>query len=205
MSTKNDLTADETIPKGMATDSLQTGLRKLILWNMVSLDGYFEGPEPGQLDWFRFDDELEKFMLEPQSEAGTLLFGRRTYEMMAAYWRTAEGPIASIMNRVEKIVFSRTLQQVGWNNTRLVRENVPDVVNQLKQQPGRDIFVFGSADLTATLMHHGLVDEYQFGINPVILGSGVPLLKQGVPKQDLKLVLSKTFPSGLVVLYYRPE
>ena len=205
MSNKNYQTSDETIPKSMATDSLQTGLRKLILWNMVSLDGYFEGPEQGQIDWFRFDAELENFIISTQSMAGTLLFGRKTYEMMSAYWPNAEGNIAVFMNQVEKIVFSRTLQKVDWYNTRLVWENVPDVVNQLKQQPGGDIFVFGSADLTATLMHHGLVDEYQFGINPVSLGAGVPLMKHGVPKQDLKLVLSKTFPSGLVVLHYRPE
>lgn len=180
-------------------------LRKLILWNMVSLDGYFEGPEPGQLDWFRFDGELEKFMLEPQRMAGTVLFGRKTYEMMAAYWPTAEEPIAGFMNQVEKIVFSKTLKSPDWNNTTVVRENIPEFINELKRQPGRDIFVFGSADLTATLMRHGLVDEYQFGINPVILGEGVPFIKHGIPKQDLKLVYSRVFPSGLVVLYYRPE
>jgi dihydrofolate reductase len=183
----------------------QVRLRKLILWNMVSLDGYFEGPEPGQLDWFRFDAELEKFILEPERTAGILLFGRKTYEMLAAYWPTSEEPIAGFMNRVQKVVFSHTLKSADWNNTRIVRENIPEFINQLKQQPGGDIFVFGSADLTATLMRQGLVDEYQFGINPVILGEGVPFIKHGAPKQDLKLVYSRIFSSGLVVLYYKPE
>jgi dihydrofolate reductase len=180
-------------------------MSKVILWDMLSLDGYFEGPEKGGIDWFRFDDELEQYILENQQSAGTLLFGRVTYEGMAAYWPSAEGQIADFMNSVPKVVFSRTLERADWINTRLVKENVPDEVATLKQQPGGDIFVFGSADFSATLIEHGLVDEYRFGINPVMLGSGTPFFKGGLPKVNLTLLESRPLKSGLVILHYKPE
>jgi dihydrofolate reductase len=171
---------------------------------MVSIDGYFEGPAPGQIDWFRADEELENYIHETQDLAGTLLFGRVTYEMMAAYWQAEQDRIADFMNNVEKVVFSETLSGVSWTNTRLVKNNVLEVVTQLKQQPGGDIFVMGSADFTATLMQYGLVDEYRLGINPVILGKGTPLFKEGLPRQDLALAASRTLASGLVILHYLP-
>lgn len=180
-------------------------MRKVILWDMLSLDGYFEGPEKGGIDWFRFDEDLEKYILETQESADTLLFGRVTYEGMAAYWPSAEGQIADFMNSVPKVVFSRTLQKADWNNTTQVRENVPEEVSALKRQPGGDIFVFGSADFSATLMKHGLVDEYRFGINPVLLGSGVPFFKGGFGRRNLKLIEARPFSSGLVIMHYRPE
>jgi len=180
-------------------------VRNVIMWDMLSLDGYFEGPEKGGLDWFRFDEDLEKYILETQESADTLLFGRVTYEGMAAYWPTAEGQIADFMNSVPKVVFSRTLEKTDWNNTRLVKERAPEEVSKLKQQPGGDIFVFGSADFAATLMEHGLVDEYRFGINPVLLGSGVPFFKGSAERRNLKLIEAKPLSSGLVILHYRPE
>jgi dihydrofolate reductase len=180
-------------------------MRKVILWDMLSLDGYFEGPEKGAIDWFRFDEDLEKYILETQESADTLLFGRVTYEGMAAYWPSAEGQIADFMNNVPKVVFSRTLTTTDWNNTTLIRENVPEEVAKLKQQPGGDIFVFGSADFAATLIEHGLVDEYRFGINPVLLGTGVPFFKSGAEKRNLSLVEAKPLNSGLVILHYRPD
>jgi dihydrofolate reductase len=179
-------------------------MRKLITWNMLSLDGYFEGPEKGNIDWFRFDEDLEKYVLESHESAGTLLFGRVTYEGMAAYWQTAEGRIADFMNNVPKLVFSRTLTAADWNNTTLIKENVAGEVAKLKEQPGGDIFVFGSADFTSTLINCDLIDEYRFGINPVLLGSGVPFFKGGAEKQNLKLVEAKPFNSGLVILHYTP-
>jgi dihydrofolate reductase len=172
---------------------------------MITLDGYFEGPGKGQIDWFRFDEELEKYILETQKSADTLLFGRVTYEGMAAYWPSAQGQIADFMNRVPKVVFSRALERADWNNTRLVKENVPEVISQLKQQPGGDIFVFGSANFTATLMQHGLVDEYRFGINPLVLGSGVPFFNGNQPRHNLTLIEVRPLKSGLVILHYKPE
>jgi dihydrofolate reductase len=177
---------------------------KLILWDMISLDGYFEGPNKGDIDWFVFDDELEKYILETQSDVSALVFGRNTYELMAAYWPSAEGQIADFMNSVPKLVFSTTLQGVDWNNSRLVRENVSEEVSRLKQGAG-DIFCFGSADFASTLINEGLVDEYRIGINPILLGSGVPFFKGGPSRRKLKLVDTKPLKSGLVILHYQPE
>jgi dihydrofolate reductase len=180
-------------------------MRKVIMWNMVTLEGFFEGPNKGQIDWFLFDDELEKYIIDTQKSADTLLFGRVTYEGMAAYWPSAEGRIAGFMNKVPKVVFSRTLKRADWNNTRLVKENVPEEVSQLKQQPGGDIFLIGSANLASTLMQHGLIDEYRLGVNPVILGSGTPLFKGSPDKLSLKLLEARVLKSGLVILHYKPE
>lgn len=178
-------------------------MKRLIAWNMVTLDGFFAAPD-GNLDWFVFDDELERYIKETQPEAGTLLFGRVTYQMMAAYWSTAEGDIATFMNGVEKYVFSRTLDSTDWNKTTLVKGNPVETIRKLKQQPGKDIFVFGSADFSATLMWHGLIDEYRIGLNPVILGKGIPMFKEGMEKLKLRLLSTRPLKSGVVILHYEP-
>jgi dihydrofolate reductase len=179
-------------------------MRKVIMWNMVTPEGYFEAPGH-DLTWFVFDDELGSYITESQKEASLLLFGRTTYEMMAAYWPSAEGEIADFMNSVEKIVFSRTLKSADWVNTRLVADDVPGEVRRLKSEGSGDIFVFGSADLASTLVDNGLVDEYRFGINPVLLGSGTPLFKDGFARTGLKLLSVKPLRSGVVILHYRPQ
>jgi dihydrofolate reductase len=178
-------------------------MRKLIAWNMVTLDGMFEGPN-SDIGWFVFNDELEKYILETQAEADTLLFGRVTYQLMAGYWPTAEGTIAEFMNRVPKVVFSRTLFRADWANTTLISDNAPDEIAKIKQRPGGDIFVFGSADFSQTLMRHGLVDEYRFGINPVVLGHGTPFFKGGEQQTGLKLIETRPLNSGVVILHYEP-
>jgi dihydrofolate reductase len=180
-------------------------MRKLKTWNMLSLDGFFEGPNKGDIDWFVWEDELERFTLDTQLTAGTLLFGRVTYEMMAAYWPTAEGRIADFMNSVEKYVFSRTLSGVDWDNTTLVKDNALSEVQKLKDREGGDIFVFGSADFCSTLMKHKLVDEYHFGVNPVVLGQGIPWFKGGYDTMGMQLMDSRTLKSGVVLLFYRPR
>src|SRR5690606_38616179 len=130
------------------------------------------------IDWFLFEEEeLEPYILESQMGAGTLLFGRVTYEGMASYWPSEEGPIAEFMNSVPKVVFSRTLDTADWNNTRLVKDNAAEEVRQLKEEDGGTIFVFGSADFTSTLIEHDLIDEYRLGINPLLLGRGTPFFK----------------------------
>jgi len=179
-------------------------MRKVIMWNMVSIEGLFEAPGH-DLSWFVFDDELGNYITDSQQGADLLLFGRVTYEMMAAYWPSAEGQIADFMNTVEKVVFSRTLKSADWNNTRLVADDVPGEVARLKQQNGGDIFVFGSADLAATLVRHGLVDEYRFGFNPVLLGSGTPLFKGGFDRISLNLVRAMPLKSGVVIMHYEPK
>lgn len=178
-------------------------MRKVILWDMVTVDGFFEGPGH-DLDWFVFEEELERYILETQEQAGTLLFGRVTYEMMAAYWPSATGRIADFMNGIEKVVFSRTMKDPGWNNAR-VEKDVMTAVNALKAGDGGDIFVFGSADFSNELIRNDLVDEYRIGINPVILGRGTPFFKGGEPRRGLKLLEARTLKSGVVILHYAPQ
>jgi dihydrofolate reductase len=178
-------------------------MRRVIMWDMVSVDGFFEAPGH-DISWFVFEDELENYIRETQRDAGTLLFGRITYEMMAAYWPTAEGWIADFMNGIEKFVFSRTLAKADWANTTLVRDNAVEDVSKLKASDGGEIFVFGGADFADTLLKAGLVDEIRLGINPVVLGDGVPLLKGG-GKAELRLVRSLPLKSGVVILHYEPK
>lgn len=179
-------------------------MRKLIIWDMVTVDGFFEGPDR-DIGWFVFEEELETYIRETQANAGTLIFGRVTYELMAAYWPSAQGWIADFMNGIEKVVFSCTLQSADWNNTKLFDGNVVEEVSRLKATAGGDVFVFGSADLTATLIEHGLIDEYRLGINPVLLGRGSPMFKGSPDRISLKHLETRTLKSGVVILHYAPE
>lgn len=179
-------------------------MRKLIAWDMVTVDGFFEGPDR-DIGWFVFEEELEEYIRETQQNADTLVFGRVTYEFMAGIWPSEQGWIADFMNNIEKVVFSRTLKSADWNNTKLFRGNVAEEVAKLKAREGGDIFVFGSADLTATLIEHDLIDEYHLGINPIILGSGSPLFKVSTNRLPLKHLETRTLKSGVVILHYAPE
>ena len=135
-------------------------MRKLIMWNMVTLDGFFEGAKPWEIDWhdYVWGEELEKFSVEQSKSICTLLFGRVTYEGMFSYWSTAKGETADFMNSIPKIVFSRTLQKAEWNNTRMVRDYAEEEVVKLKQQQGKDLYIFGSANLSATFAQRDLID-----------------------------------------------
>ncbi|WP_077959933.1 dihydrofolate reductase family protein [Ensifer adhaerens] len=178
-------------------------MRKVIMWDMVSVDGFFEAPGH-DIGWFVFEDELAAYIGETQLGTGTLLFGRVTYEMMAAYWPSAEGDIATFMNGVEKFVFSRTLTSADWARTTLVTGDAVKEVERLKKLEGGTIFIFGSADFAAGLIEKGLVDEYRLGINPVLLGDGVPLFKPGPQRTKLKLTHTRPLKSGVVILHYEP-
>ncbi|GLS29812.1 Dihydrofolate reductase [Mesorhizobium albiziae] len=177
---------------------------KVIWWNMVTVDGFFEGPG-NDIGWFVFDEELEKYIRETQEDAKALLFGRKTYQLMAGYWPSAEGWIADFMNGAEKHVFSTTLESADWNNTRLVREKAPEEVSKLKAGKDGDIFLFGSADFAATLVEHDLIDEYRIGLNPLILGKGTPMFKGSGGKLGLTLLEARPLKSGLIVLHYGRE
>lgn len=181
-------------------------MRKIVAWNLMTLDGCFEGPTPWDLAFHTsvWGDELEAFSLEQGAEIGTLLFGRKTYEGMASYWSKEAGAIADMMNGLEKAVASRTLKDASWNNSRLLQGELPEAVERLKREPGKDIFVFGSADLLDTLLAHGLVDEYRLCLAPVVLGGGNPLFKPG---RELAMKLTQTTPlkTGGVVLRYQPQ
>jgi dihydrofolate reductase len=184
-------------------------MRKVILFDMVTLDGFFAGPD-GEIDWHHVDEEFNDFAIAQLNSAGGLLFGRATYQGMASYWptdtATANDPIvADKMNTLPKIVFSRTLERVEWNNTRLVKGNIAEEISKLRQQPGQDWLLFGSADLASTLTNLGLIDEYRIMVNPVILGNGKPLFKRIKDKLSLKLVQTRTFGNGNVLLCYQPD
>jgi dihydrofolate reductase len=183
-------------------------MRKLFAFNMVTLDGFFEGPNQ-DISWHNVDDEFNQFAIEQTGTVDAILFGRRTYELMASYWPTDaaikdDPTIAGLMNSLPKIVFSRTLQKAEWNNTRLIKDNIAEEILKLKGQPGKEIAVFGSADLLSTLIQLDLVDEHRIIVNPVVLGSGTPLFKNVKDRLNLKLTRSRTFDSGNVLLYYQP-
>jgi dihydrofolate reductase len=185
-------------------------MRKLIMWNILTLDGYFEGPKSWTLDWHDsvWGEELERLSVEQLNSADMLLFGRVTYEGMAGYWRTAKGEsaeIAELMNSIPKVVFSRTLGEPEWANTTLVKENAAAKVLELKQQGDRNMFVFGSADLSASFVNEGLFDEYRLALAPIILGSGSTLFGRNLNRRKLKLLESRPLSSGGVLLRYAPD
>ncbi len=184
-------------------------MRRLFAFNMVTLDGFFEGPNQ-DISWHHVDDEFNQFAIEQTSTVDTILFGRVTYELMANYWptpaATTDDPIvADLMNRLPKIVFSRTLQRAEWNNTRLIKDNIAEEISKLKQQSGKDLALFGSANLLSTLIQMDLIDEHRIMVNPVVLGSGTPLFQGIKGKFNLKLLKARTFRSGNVLLYYQPD
>jgi len=177
---------------------------------MVSLDGYYEGSD-GDISWHNADNsEFNDFAVQQTSAADTLLFGRKTYELMVSYWPTEiakkDDPIvAGLMNSLPKIVVSKTLDKVDWENTRLIKENVAEEIAKLKRQPGKDIAILGSSDLTVFLTKQGLVDEYRIMVNPVALGAGKSLFTGLQDKVSLKLIRTRAFDSGNVLLTYQPE
>ena len=183
-------------------------MRKLFSFNLITLDGFFEGPQQ-DIGWHNVDEEFNEFAVEQLSTIGVILFGRVTYQGMASFWPTpfaikSDPVVAELMNSFPKVVISRTLNKAEWNNTRLITDHVAEEVTRLKQQPGKDLAIFGSANLTATLMHLGLLDELRIMVNPVILGQGTPLFKGVTEKVDLKLINTRVFRNGNVLLYYQP-
>jgi dihydrofolate reductase len=134
-----------------------------------------------------------------------LLFGRVTYEGMAAYWQSAQGEVAHFMNSLPKVVFSGTLDRAEWKNTKLVKGDAASEVLELKRQGEKNMFVFGSADLSTTLMEQGLFDEYRLALVPVVLGSGKPLFGRNLSRLRLKLLETRALSSGCVVLRYEPR
>jgi dihydrofolate reductase len=184
-------------------------MSRIIVFNMISLDGYFEGPNR-EIDWHNVDGEFNDFAIEQLDSAGGLIFGRITYELMAGYWPTKEATtddpiVASKMNSIPKIVFSKTLTKADWNNTRLVKNDMEEEIKQLKMQHGKDIYIFGSSGLSITLIQNELIDEFRVIVNPVVLGKGRPLFAGLKEYHKLKLIRTRTFKSGNVLLCYEPE
>lgn len=188
-------------------------MRKLIVTMWVSLDGFVCGPED-EMDWVQVDEEMGNYENDIVSSSSTLVLGRKTYESFAGSWPHVpdnpsvgeeEKAYARKVNAMEKLVFSKTLDKVEWNNSRLSREINPEEISRLKQEPGKDMLIYGSASVVQALTNLGLIDEYHIMVHPVVLGGGKPLFKGITRPVNLKLDHSKTFKTGVVGMYYKPE
>jgi dihydrofolate reductase len=181
---------------------------KIILFNMMSVDGFFEGLNK-EIDWHNVDGEFNEFAIDQLNSASVLIFGRVTYELMAGYWPSSgalsdDPVVAAKMNSIKKVVFSRTLNKADWKNTKLIKGDPVKECRLLKQKYEKDIFLFGSSNLASVLRNEGVIDQYRIMINPVLLGVGNVLFKPSMKRLNLKLVKTKTFNSGNVLLYYEP-
>ena len=191
-------------------------MRKVISMIHLSLDGLAAGPND-ELDWISYDRELEEYAHSMHAITDAVIWGRRTYEGMASYWLTVPGNPESTPSELEharfledstKIVVSRTLDRVAWGdaqNTVLIKDNIADEINKIKQQPGKDIWFLGSVALAQTFMQLDLIDEYRININPTVLGRGIPLFANVTRTFPLKLLESNTLKSGVVALRYEPD
>ena len=187
-------------------------MRKIIVFNFVSVDGHFADSE-GEIAWHNYDDEMGAYSREQLQSFSALLFGKTTYELMASYWPTADGiesepEVAGIMNTIPKIVFSETLKDVEdgpvWKHVRVFHEIQPEDILKLKEQEGGDIAIFGSGTIVQQLTNLGLIDEYRLVVNPLILGEGKPLFRDIKDKLNLKLLSMRVFKNGNVLLSYGP-
>jgi dihydrofolate reductase len=188
-------------------------MRRLAVFNSVTLDGYFTG-SGGDLSWAHAgneDKEWNAFVESNASGGGVLLFGRITYEMMASFWPTPNAKksypvVADRMNALPKVVFSRTLNKVSWSNTTLVKGDPAGEVRKLKGQAGESMVILGSGSIVSQLAQAGLIDEYQFVVVPVALGKGRTMFEGIKEKQTLKLTGTRSFGNGNVFLTYaRPS
>jgi len=182
-------------------------MRKIIAQTVVSLDGYFEGPNQS-IDWHGIDDDYRRYAAELLRSVDAILFGRVTYQLMEKYWPTTEAIsrdplIANLMNQLQKYVFSNSLERADWHNTSLVKGDPIEAIRNLKQQNGKDMVILGRGTVVADLTRYGLIEEYQLMVNPVLLGQGSSLFKGLQDRVDLKLERSNVFPSGNVLLCYR--
>jgi dihydrofolate reductase len=187
-------------------------MRKVISFMHVSLDGFVTGPR-NEMDWIIMDDEIFRDATD-LDETDTALYGRVTYQMMESYWPTVlanssstkiELQHAEWVEMANKIVFSSTLEKVEWNNSRLIKENIVEEVNKLKQRPGKNMMIFGSPTLTHSFMHWNLIDEYKLYVNPVILGNGTLLFENVVQRIHLNLLSEKKYRSGVIGLRYEAK
>jgi len=188
-------------------------MRKLVATEYLTLEGVMEAPgsetslgERGGWSFLFSSDEHRQFKFDELLASDALLLGRVTYEIFAASWPSRTGEFADRMNGLPKYVVSTTLQKAEWNNSHLISDatHVVEEVVKLKQQPGKDILLTGSADLMHTMRQHNLIDEYHFMVYPIVLGTGKRLFKDG-NNTTLKLIKSQTFSTGVVVLIYQPD
>jgi dihydrofolate reductase len=180
---------------------------KIIVFNHVTLDGYFVDMN-GDMSWAHKNDaEWNAFVADNAKGDATLLFGRITYELMAGFWPTPSAiesmpVVAESMNSMPKIVFSRTLDQALWNNTKLVKGDLAAEVRKMKKEPGNDMVIMGSGRIVSQLAQEGLIDEYEVVVNPIVLGKGRTMFEGVKEKLNLKLTKTRAFGNGNVFLCY---
>ena len=183
-------------------------MRKLCVFNQVSLDGYFTD-QNNDMSWaHKQDPEWNAFTTENAGGGAELVFGRVTYEMMASYWPTPQAlqnnpAVAEAMNELPKIVFSRSLDHTAWKNTQLFRSDITGTVRKLKQQPGMDMLIMGSGSIVSQLTDAGLIDQYQVVVNPIVLGAGRTMFDGVRNRMNLKLERTRSFQNGNVILWYQ--
>jgi dihydrofolate reductase len=180
-------------------------MRKLIMWNVVTLDGCFEGEKPWDLSFHQlvWGPELQALSIEQLKEASMLVFGEKTYKGMAEYWPGEEADEAPLMNSIAKIVCSTQLEKAEWNNTTIVRDAVSEIT-RLKEEEGGPMFVFGSAILSESLMNADLFDEIRLCVAPTILGKGRHLFTDANVLRTLTLLEATQLQNGGVILRYAP-
>jgi dihydrofolate reductase len=186
-------------------------MRKLVVFNHVSLDGYFVDVN-GSMSWAKSDHkdaEWNAFVAENAKGDSPLLFGRVTYELMAGFWPTPmadqhDPVVAERMNKLPKVVFSKTLDKASWNNTKLVKGDMAAEIRRMKKEPGEDMAILGSGSIVSQLAQEGLIDAYQVVVNPIILGKGRTMFDGLKEKLNLKLTKTRAFGNGNVFLCYEP-
>jgi len=194
-------------------------MRRIVMFNRVSADGFFAAAD-GNLDWIVRDEEVDRHGASGIPSTDTVILGRRTYEQFASFWPhvlNAPAPVdphgpggfspelhafARALTDMTKLVFSTKLKNVTWENSRVQRDIDPHAIEAMKRQPGKDMIIFGSGSIVTQLTRHGLIDEYQLIVNPVLLGSGQPLLAGLTGTAALELLEARRFPSGNVMLRY---
>jgi dihydrofolate reductase len=185
-------------------------MRKAIMFNLITVDGFFEGLNKWDIGWHQVDQEFNQFASDQLKQAGGLVFGRVTYQGMAFYWPTPEAIqndpiIAGLMNSIPKYVFSKTLDKLEWNNSQVMKGEAAAELKKLKEQTGKDLLIFGSANLSSTFTKNGLIDEYRLMVNPIVLGKGGPVFDGNTEMLKFELADLKTFKNGNILLYYRPD
>src|SRR5262249_4430980 len=183
-------------------------MSKIASFLMVTLDGYYEGKNPWEIDWHNVEEEFNEFSIQQLDASDCLIFGRTTYLGMAQYWPGEEAlqsdpATASRMNDMPKFVVSRSLESPEWSNTRVVRD--AKEFGDLRQQFSKDLLVLGSSGLTTSLMEIGLLDELRVMINPVLIGGGKSLSNTAARRIPLKLLSTREFRNGNVLLTYQPS
>ncbi|MCF0064571.1 dihydrofolate reductase family protein [Dyadobacter chenwenxiniae] len=185
-------------------------MRKVVLFAHISLDG-FAGDMNGGLGFLSYDQELQQYADELVKTVGVPLYGKTTYLLMEGYWPTVLNDPnadkhslehAKWVQDIPKVVFSTTLDTADWNNTTLIKDNVAEAVNRLREEPGKDLVIFGSPGLAKSFMKLGLIDAYKLTVHPVILGNGIRLFDSDIAKSPMKLLESRTLKSGVVTLHY---